>query len=405
MAVNLQAPSSLVPIKGIRLASTAAGIRYRDRPDLVLLEMTHGTQVAAVFTRNAFCAAPVIVAREHLAITSPRFLLVNAGNANAGTGAQGLQAARQTCRLLSDRAACMSEAVLPFSTGVIGEPLPVHRFAPALDRLLIDLDVDAWLDAAHAIMTTDTIPKGASCQLEMAGKTVNITGIAKGSGMIHPNMATMLAFIATDADIGKGLLHTLLAEAVALSFNSITVDGDTSTNDACILMATGASGVRIDTLNGKDLLEFKAALNSVCQELAQNIVRDGEGATKFVTLNVEEALNEEEARLVAFTIAHSPLVKTALFANDPNWGRILAAVGYSGIERLDISGVWMSINGLRVVSHGARHPDYTEEDGQKAMACDEIEIRVGLGRGQEKAQIWTTDLSHDYVRINAEYRS
>ena len=404
MAVGLQAPTALLPVKGIRLAGTAAGIRYQGRPDLALIEMLHGTQVAAVFTRNAFCAAPVIVAKAHLSLASPRFLLINAGNANAGTGGEGLEAARQTCQLLSARAACPPQAVLPFSTGVIGEPLPVHRFAPALDRLLIDLDAQGWLAAARAIMTTDTQPKGASRQIEIDGKAVTLTGIAKGSGMIHPDMATMLAFIATDADLDRELLHACLREAVDGSFNSITVDGDTSTNDACVLMATGASGAQVRP-GTQALSAFQSALNALCLELAQAIVRDGEGATKFVTVLVEEARDAAEARRVAFTVAHSPLVKTALFASDPNWGRILAAVGRAGIEALDIGRVCIEINGVRVVRDGARAAGYTEQQGRAAMADAEIMIRIGLGRGQAGARIWTTDLSHDYVRINAEYRS
>lgn len=405
MAVGLLPPETLIPIKGIRLATAEAGIRYRGRPDVTLIEVVHGTRAAAVFTRNAFCAAPVIVAKENLESAAPRFLLINAGNANAGTGEAGLEAARASCRLLAERAACIEQAVLPFSTGVIGEPLPVTRFPPAIDQLLIDLHRDAWLEAAHAIMTTDTLPKGASRQVQIGGKAVSLTGIAKGSGMIHPDMATMLAFIGTDADLPDELLQQALQQAVRSSFNSITVDGDTSTNDACVLLATGASDVLIDTAEGEDYAVFAAALESLCQELAHAIIRDGEGATKFVTLEVEEAADEDEARRVAFTVAHSPLVKTALFASDPNWGRILAAVGRSGVQGLDVGKVWLRLNDVAVARGGGLDSDYTEAQGAAAMSAEEIMIRIGLGRGSARARIWTTDLSHEYVRINAEYRS
>ncbi|MEJ2480197.1 MAG: bifunctional glutamate N-acetyltransferase/amino-acid acetyltransferase ArgJ [Acidihalobacter sp.] len=407
MAVGLNPPETLEPIKGIRLATAEAGIRYQGRPDVAIVEVVHGTRAAAVFTRNAFCAAPVTVAREHLATAAPRFLLINAGNANAGTGEQGLRDARESCRLLAERAACIEAAVLPFSTGVIGEPLPVHRFGPAIDQLLIDLhsDSEAWIDAARAIMTTDTVPKGASRQIDIDGKTVTVTGIAKGSGMIHPDMATMLAFVGTDVDLAPGLLQGALEHAVGSSFNSITVDGDTSTNDACVLLATGASGVLVESVDSEAYHAFCAALEEVCQQLAQAIVRDGEGATKFVTLEVVEALAAEEARQVAFTVAHSPLVKTALFASDPNWGRILAAVGRAGVDGLDVDRVWLTINGVSIARDGGRDPGYTEAQGVEAMSAEEITIRIGLGRGSAQTCIWTTDLSHDYVRINAEYRS
>jgi glutamate N-acetyltransferase / amino-acid N-acetyltransferase len=407
MAVGLKPPETLVPIKGIRLATAEAGIRYQGRTDVAVMEVVHGTRAAAVFTRNAFCAAPVTVAREHLATATPRFLLINAGNANAGTGEEGLRDARESCRLLAERAACIEAAVLPFSTGVIGELLPVHRFGPAIDQLLIDLHSgsEAWMDAARAIMTTDTVPKGASRQVEIGGRTVTVTGIAKGSGMIHPDMATMLAFIGTDADLAPGLLQSTLESAVGSSFNSITVDGDTSTNDACILLATGSSGATVDSVDSDAYRAFSIALEEVCQQLAQAIVRDGEGATKFVTLEVVEAATTEEARQVAFTVAHSPLVKTALFASDPNWGRILAAVGRASIEGLDADGVWLTINGVSIARDGGRDPGYTEAQGVEAMAGEEINIRIGLGRGDAQTRIWTTDLSHDYVRINAEYRS
>ncbi|APZ42149.1 bifunctional glutamate N-acetyltransferase/amino-acid acetyltransferase ArgJ [Acidihalobacter ferrooxydans] len=405
MAVGLKPPTELLPIKGIRLATAEAGIRHHGRPDVTLIEMVHGTRAAAVFTRNAFCAAPVIVAREHLAASAPRFLLINAGNANAGMGENGLRDARASCRLLSERAACIPEAVLPFSTGVIGEPLPVQRFGPAIDRLLIDLRGDGWLDAARAIMTTDTVAKGVSRQCTIDNRTVSITGIAKGSGMIHPDMATMLAFIGTDVDMAAGLLQRALQQAIKASFNSITVDGDTSTNDACVLLATGSSEVHVDDVESAAYRAFYQALSEVCQQLAQAIIRDGEGATKFVTLDVVEGRDEAEVRQIAFAVAHSPLVKTALFASDPNWGRILAAVGRAGVDDLDVGCVWLEINGVRIVSAGGRDAEYTEAQGAAAMTEAEIAIRIGLGRGSAETRIWTTDLSHEYVRINAEYRS
>lgn len=405
MAVGLNPPEALLPVKGIRLATAAAGIRYQGRSDLALIEVVHGTRAAAVFTRNAFCAAPVTVAREHLAGAAPRFLLINAGNANAGTGEEGLRDARDSCRLLAERAACIEAAVLPFSTGVIGDRLPVNRFGPAIEELLIGLHADGWLDAAQAIMTTDTVPKGASRRVELGGRTVTITGIAKGSGMIRPDMATMLAFVGTDADLAQGLLQTALDKAVRTSFNSITVDGDTSTNDACVLLATGASGMLLEVEDSADYAAFTDALEEVCRELAQAIVRDAEGATKFVTLEVIEAADEEEARQVAFTVAHSPLVKTALFASDPNWGRILAAVGRANVVGLDVGRVWLTINGVSIVRDGARDPNYSEAQGVEAMSPEDITIGIGLGRGTAGTRIWTSDLSHEYVRINAEYRS
>ena len=391
-------------VTGIRLGVARAGIKYPDRRDLVVIEAAPGTQAAAVFTRNAFCAAPVILARSHLAAARPRYLLINTGNANAGTGRQGLADADASCQALAQRSGCRPEEVLPFSTGVIGEPLPLFRLISGLPAALAALRADGWDEAAAGIMTTDTRPKRASRQLQLAGCTVTIAGIAKGAGMIRPDMATMLAFIATDAEVEPGLLQQLLTDAVAASFNAITVDGDTSTNDACVLLATGQAGARVPA-SGEDRERFAAALDEVCIELAQAIIRDGEGATKFITVQVEGGHDVAECRQVAYTIAHSPLVKTAFFASDPNWGRILAAVGRSGLKALDLDRVEIYLDEARIVQGGGRDPAYTEALGQEVMSRSEITIRVVLGRGAATARIWTTDLSFDYVRINAEYRT
>ena len=391
-------------VAGVRLGTARAGIKYPDRRDLVVVELAAETQAAAVFTRNAFCAAPVTVARTHLAAASPRYLVINTGNANAGTGRQGLADAEASCRSLADRTGCRSEEVLPFSTGVIGEPLPLFRLVTGLPGALATLRPDGWAEAAAGIMTTDTRPKWASRRLTLAGREVTITGIAKGAGMIRPDMATMLAFVATDAAVDPAPLREILHEAVADSFNAITVDGDTSTNDACLLLATGRSGASVPATGG-DRARFATAVGEVCVDLAQAIVRDGEGATKFITVRVEGGRDAAECRQVAYTIAHSPLVKTAFFASDPNWGRILAAVGRSGLDALDLERVTIHLDEVCIVRDGGRAPDYTEEQGQRVMARPEIAIRVELGRGGAAARIWTTDLSFDYVRINAEYRT
>lgn len=398
--------SAFLPVAGLRLAATAAGIRYRGRDDLVLMDLGETARCAAVFTRNAFRAAPVLVAERHLAAAAPRFLLINAGNANAGTGERGLADALASCAALAERSGCRPEEVLPFSTGVIGEPLPVARIAAALPALVAGLDAAGWPAAAHAIMTTDTRAKLVSRPFEVDGRTATVTGIAKGSGMICPNMATMLAFIATDAAIERDLLQRCLAEAVAGTFNAITVDGDTSTNDACVLATTGALGNQaIADPASPGYAALAAAVTAVCDTLATAIVRDGEGATKLVTLLIEEAADPAEARRVADTIAHSPLVKTALFASDPNWGRILAAVGRAGLADLDIAGVRIWLGEVPIVTAGGRAADYTEGAGRAVMAAPEIAIRVALGRGRASARILTCDLSYDYVRINAEYRT
>jgi glutamate N-acetyltransferase/amino-acid N-acetyltransferase len=392
-------------VPGIRLATAAAGIRYKGRDDLVLVEMVDGGTCAAVFTRNAFRAAPVQVAREHLSHAAVRYLLINSGNANAGTGAPGLKASHETCRLVADAAACAPDQVLPFSTGVIGEDLPIGRFGDAIPGLLARLDPQGWGAAAEAIMTTDTVPKLVERRVEMPGGLINVVGIAKGSGMICPDMATMLAFIATDAEVPEKLLQSLLSDAADRSFNAITVDGDTSTNDACVLLASGASGVTVDDMDSADGQAFSEAVIAVCAELAEKIVRDGEGATKLLKVCVEDAASGQEARQVAYTVAHSPLVKTALFASDPNWGRILAAVGRSGIEDFDIARVRVWLEDVCIVSNGGRDPAYTEADGQAVMARSDITLRINLGRGSASTQVLTCDFSYDYVKINAEYRS
>jgi glutamate N-acetyltransferase/amino-acid N-acetyltransferase len=394
------------PVPGVRLSTGAAGIRYADRDDLALLELPPGGRCAAVFTRNAFRAAPVELAKRHLADAQPRYLLINSGNANAGTGEQGYADARSCCATLASLSGCRTEEVLPFSTGVIGEQLPVDRIEAALPPALEHLRETAWPEAARAIMTTDTVPKLASRRVAVAGRTAVVSGMAKGAGMIRPDMATMLAFLATDVALDQALLDSCLRNAVETSFNAVTVDGDTSTNDACVLAAAGTLGNEpLDDPDCPNFLTFRAAVQEVCRELATAIVRDGEGATKLVALEVEEARDASEARRVADTIAHSPLVKTALFASDPNWGRILAAVGRAGVEGLDIAGVRIWLGDVRIVSRGARDPDYTETAGQAVMEETEISIRVALGRGSAAVRVLTCDLSYDYVRINAEYRT
>jgi len=403
MPINLTEPTELLPVPGVRLGAVSAGIRYQNRKDLVLMELIPGASTAAVFTRNAFCAAPVIVAREHLATGNVRYLLINSGNANAGTGERGLNDARASCAHVAEVMGCTPEQVLPFSTGVIGEPLPVPRIREALPGVAAALAEDAWLAAMRAIMTTDTVGKGMSRQVKLSGGTVTITGIAKGSGMIRPDMATMLAYLATDASIPVAELQSMLADAMDSSFNCITVDGDTSTNDACVLCATGASQVPL--ASDEDRRLFRAALQAVCDHLAQAIVRDGEGATKFITIQVNGAATNQEARLVADAVAHSPLVKTALFASDPNWGRILAAVGRAGVQALDVNRVSLHVGDVLIAEKGGRASTYTEAAGKQVMAEAEIPIRIGLGRGDGQATVYTCDLSFDYVRINAEYRS
>lgn len=403
MAVGLKVPEKLLAIEGVRLAATHSGIKAdANRQDLVLIELAEQSSVASVFTTNKFCAAPVVVAKEHLARTNtPRYLLINSGNANAGTGDKGYQAALTCCR----RVSCLTEIdesqVLPFSTGVIAADLPVEKISKAIPGLIEELDTDAWLDAAQGIMTTDTLPKAFSRTVEIGNQLVTITGIAKGSGMIKPDMATMLAYVATDAKIDQPALQAMIEETVDRSFNAITVDGDTSTNDACILVATGASGVEVSADNHS----FKRELLAVFQLLAQSIIRDAEGATKFVEINVSGALSVADAKEAGYTVAHSPLVKTALFASDPNWGRILAAIGRAKVESLDVSLVDLYLGDTRLLKNGLPDQSYSEAMGQAEMAKEEIIIRINLGQGDCQASIWTSDLSYEYVKINAEYRS
>ncbi|MCP3670004.1 MAG: bifunctional glutamate N-acetyltransferase/amino-acid acetyltransferase ArgJ [Gammaproteobacteria bacterium] len=393
------------PIPGIRLGTTAAGIRYADRNDLVLIEMQQDATCAAVFTTNAFCAAPVVVAKEHLAASTPRYLMINSGNANAGTGRDGMAVCRTTCEALAAEAGCKVDQILPFSTGVIGEILPLEKMVKALPLAMAELNENGWSDAAAAIMTTDTVPKLVSRSFESNGNTLTVTGMSKGSGMIRPDMATMLAYIATDAQVETDLLQECLQQAVEPSFNSITVDGDTSTNDACVLMASGAGNAPAITEPGSAYTALCEAVRAVCMDLARAIVRDGEGATKLVEILVESAADLSEAKEVAYTIAHSPLVKTALFASDPNWGRILAAVGRAGLKQLDIDAIRIWLDDVCIVQDGGRSQDYTEQAGQRVMDRDEFTIRVELGRGNADTRLLTCDLSYDYVKINAEYRT
>jgi glutamate N-acetyltransferase/amino-acid N-acetyltransferase len=404
MPVNLESPERLEPVAGIRVGTTALGVRSEPRDDLTLFEIAPGAALAATFTRNAFRAAPVTLALEHRAQGTPRYLVINAGNANAGTGAPGLQAARRVCDLVARAGGCEPEQVLPFSTGVVGEILDPDPFEAALPRALGALSEGGWLAASRAIMTTDIVAKGVSRGFRAGGREHTITGIVKGSGMICPDMATMLAFVATDAGVAPALLDEVLADAVDESFNCITVDGDTSTNDACVLVASGA-GVRIDDPAGDDAAALRGAVNEVCTLLAQAVVRDGEGASKFITVEVAGGRDSAECRQIAYTVAHSPLVKTAMFASDANWGRILAAVGRAGVAGLDIDRVRMHLGDVLIVENGARASSYREELGAAVMARDEIEVRIALGRGEATARVWTCDLSHDYVTINAEYRT
>lgn len=397
--------STIYPVAGIRIATICAKIKQNQRDDLVLFEITPNSNCAAVFTQNAFCAAPVTIARQHLQMISPRYLLINSGNANAGMGEVGLQGARTCCQAVADHADCQATEVLPFSTGVIGQELPAAKIQTAIPTLLQTLETGSWKLAARAIMTTDTVPKIFSKRLKLQNKMVNITGIAKGAGMIRPDMATMLAFIATDAQLPKELLQTCLTSAANLSFNRISIDGDTSTNDACVLVATGHSGVTIDSEQHSDFAEFMAAITDISVALAQAIVRDGEGATKFITIQVEQGETEAECLAVAYTIAHSPLVKTAFFASDANWGRILAAIGRAGLENLEIEAVQIFLGDICIVNNGERATSYTEAQGQQVMAERDITIRIFLGRGQYQAEVWTCDFSYDYVKINAEYRT
>ncbi|QPK62972.1 bifunctional glutamate N-acetyltransferase/amino-acid acetyltransferase ArgJ [Methylomonas sp. LL1] len=392
------------PVKGIKLGTCNAGIKQTQRDDILVIEMAETGSCAAVFTQNAFCAAPVLIAREHLS-QEPRWLLINSGNANAGTGKQGLQDAFASCAALAGEVEGIAQQVLPFSTGVIGEPLPVTKLTAALPSAVADLNEGHWDKAARAIMTTDTFAKGASMIIDIAGHPVTVTGISKGAGMIQPNMATMLGFIATDAAIDPSLLQQCLSAAAEISFNRISVDGDTSTNDACVLLASGCGGAPEILADSAEYLTFANAVTTVCKRLAELIIRDGEGATKLIRIVVEQARDGAEAVLVGKTIAHSPLVKTAFFASDPNWGRILAAVGRAGVENMDLEKIEIYLGTVCIVENGGRSPGYTEQNGQRVMDQEEITITVRLGRGEAREEVLTCDFSYDYVRINAEYRS
>jgi glutamate N-acetyltransferase/amino-acid N-acetyltransferase len=408
MAVKLSAPdpAALLPVAGVSLGTAAAGIRKTGRSDLLVIAVREGASVAGVFTRNRFCAAPVEIARAHLAAGSVAALVVNTGCANAGTGEAGLRAARDTCEGVARLLNIAPQQVLPFSTGVIMEPLPVSRVLAGLPQCVASLAETNWLPAAQAIMTTDTVPKGISRQASTGTRTLTVTGIAKGSGMIRPDMATMLAFVATDARVPAPLLRDIAAYASDRTFNAVTVDGDTSTNDSFILIASGREGA--PEISGPDSDDFKVLLATVlevCAQLAQALVRDGEGATKFITVQVQGGMSEAECRKVAYAIAHSPLVKTAFFASDPNLGRILAAIGYAGIDDLNVERVDVYLDDVLVAQNGSRADSYREEDGQRIMKQDEISVRVLLNRGTSSATVWTCDLSHDYVSINADYRS
>lgn len=408
MAVNLQIPSEseIFPVAGVEIGVTEAGIRKANRRDLTVFRLAEGTSVAGVFTRNRFCAAPVQVCQAHLAAGGPiSALVINTGNANAGTGEEGLKKAKDTCDALGALLGVPASQILPFSTGVILEPLPLDRLVAGLPAAIANLASDQWSNAAHGIMTTDTLPKISSAKVQIDGKTVTFTGISKGAGMIRPNMATMLSFLATDAGIAQPLLRKLAVEIANASFNRITVDGDTSTNDSFIIAATGKSGVNVNSESDAAYAAVRDALTAAALDLATKIVRDAEGATKFMTIRVEEAGNTEEALKVAYAVAHSPLVKTAFFASDPNLGRILAAVGYAGIDDLDVSNIRLWLDDVLVAKNGGRNPDYQEADGQRVMKQAEISVRIALGRGQVSDTVYTCDFSHEYVSINADYRS
>jgi len=409
MPVNLVSPAreSLLPVGGVEIGTAKAAIRKQGRRDVLVMRFAEGSTVAGVFTTNRFRAAPVQVCQAHLGASGGaiRALLVNTGCANAGTGEQGLVNARRSCELLAQAIGCDAGQVLPFSTGVILEHLPMDRLGAGISAAVADLGQADWLDAAEAIMTTDTIPKGESAQVEVGGRTVTITGISKGAGMIRPNMATMLGYIATDAAIAQPLLERWVREIADRSFNRVTVDGDTSTNDSLVVVASGASGAAIAGEADPGAAELKAALLAVAQKLAQALVRDGEGATKFITIEIRQAASAQEAAAVGYAIAHSPLVKTAFFASDPNLGRILCAIGYSGVADLDVDRIELYLDDVHVATRGGRHPDYREEHGQRVMKQAEIRIRVDLARGSHATTVWTCDLSHDYVSINADYRS
>ena len=397
-------PSPL-EIKGIRIGAGSAGIKAPGKKDLVIFEIVPGSSVAGVFTLNAFCAAPVQLAKRHIVATSPRYLLINTGNANAGTGQQGMKDAQRCCDVLAEKLDCASQEVLPFSTGVIGEPLPTDKIVAGMQSAIDALSPQGWDAASYGIMTTDTKPKVCSAQVIIDGQQITVTGISKGAGMIMPNMATMLAYIATDAAVDQALLQQCLAKVVDESFNRVTVDGDTSTNDACMLIATGERGSVISDIDDPRYAPLEEAIRQVAVYLAQAIVRDGEGATKFITVRVEQGRDKAECHQVALTVANSPLVKTAFFAGDPNWGRILAAVGRAGVEGLDVEQISVYLGEVCIVEAGGRAERYSEDQGKKVMVRDDIAVRIVLNRGSAQDQMWTCDFSYDYVKINAEYRT
>jgi glutamate N-acetyltransferase/amino-acid N-acetyltransferase len=405
MAVGVINPSEIYNVAGVKLAAVKSAIRYPDRLDLVLIELAKDANVAGVFTQNIFCAAPVSIAKSHLRKASPRYFVINTGNANAGTGKTGKEDALNSCRFVAEIGKIPRHQVLPFSTGVIGEKLPIEKIEAALPKAFSLLEESSWREASLGILTTDTRPKLVSKKIRLRDDWVVITGMAKGSGMIKPNMATMLSYVFTDAIIEKDVLNQILNQVVNKSFNRITIDGDTSTNDACILTATGASKVAISDLNEEDTLRFYDTLKSVFRQLAIELIKDAEGATKFITIQVGQGLNESECLEVAYCIAESPLVKTALFASDPNWGRILAAIGRAEIKNLDFSTIEISIGDIKIISKGEIDDLYTEELVQPLMEKDEITISINLGRGECNEVVWTSDLSHDYIRINADYRT
>ena len=406
MAVGEYPFPQMHPVKGVKLTAVSAGIKKVGRRDVVLFELAQGSNVAGVFTKNAFCAAPVTVCREHLAAAPIRYLIINSGNANACTGEQGLLDAKATCAAIAELKGVSPEQVLPFSTGVIGEPLPVERIVAVIPEALEKANENGWDDAGAGIMTTDTRPKGFSQQFDYQGKTITVNGISKGAGMIKPNMATMLGYIATDAKISQALLQSLSREAADKSFNRITIDGDTSTNDSCILIATGQVDLPEITEPSGELYEkLRETILAAHIHLAKSIVSDGEGATKFVTVAVSGGADRNECLDVAYAVAHSPLIKTALFASDPNWGRIVAAIGYAGVPNLDATKVRVHLNDTLIVEDGGRAKTYTEAQGQAGMSQADIAININLGRGDFAETVWTTDLSYEYVRINADYRS
>lgn len=408
MPVNIPplTPEQLLPVTGVKLGIAEAGIKKVNRKDLLVMVLDEGSKVAGVFTQNRFCAAPVTVAKQHLAHAAIRALVVNTGNANAGTGEAGIQHALATCAEAGRLLGCATQQVLPFSTGVIMEPLPVDKIVQGLPAAVANCKADNWFNAAHAIMTTDIVPKAASKQVQIGGKTVTVTGIAKGSGMIRPNMATMLGYVATDAAISQALLQELVRYAADHSFNRITVDGDTSTNDAFIVVATGKAGnAEITRQDSSELSQLQQAVTAIAADLAKMIVRDGEGATKFITVQIEAGKDADECAKVAYAIAHSPLVKTAFFASDPNLGRILAAIGYAGVNDLNVDTIQLYLDDVLVAEKGGRAAHYQEADGQRVMNQAEITIRVVLNRGSASTTVWTCDFSYDYVKINASYRS